>query len=344
MEQSNQFSSKQTIQTLPDHESLINDILRQALSAETPELSLETLLACLGKALTCDRVYIFEKKEDRSFCNTYEWCAPNVIPHKDLLQTIPLETIDVWYEHFCRNENVIITNMEQSPLVNPAAHQLLIQQNIQTLVVSPLILQDTIIGFYGVDNPPTPFMNHISTMFQVLGHFITSIIRRRDLVRRLESLSFCDQLTGARNRHAMNEFIAHVDHKKSIGLVYCDVMGLKRINDTEGHLEGDAVLVRSCKCLQKHFPKEAVFRIGGDEFLMMQSGISEEALQDQVSALTTDMPSHGIMLAVGTAWSPCCNGHITDLMKLADTRMYDDKRNYYEKDGCDRRSPRSHSK
>lgn len=251
--------------------------------------------------------------------------------------------ISSWYERFRNNENVIITSMNENPLISSAAHELLTHQNIQTLLVSPLISQDAIIGFYGVDNPPLEDMDHISTAFELLGHFITSILRRRNLVRRLEALSFRDQLTGAMNRHAMNEFIAHVDHQKSIGLVYCDVMGLKKINDTEGHLEGDAVLIRSCECLQKHFPKDAVFRIGGDEFLMMQSDISEERLQEQISAMTQDMPNYGIMLAVGSAWSPCCNGHITDLMKLADTRMYDDKRNYYEKDGRDRRGARSRS-
>lgn len=334
---------KKSEHLLADHESLINNVLRQALSADTPDLSLELLLDCLGKALQCDRVYIFEQNEDLTFDNTYEWCAPDVTPHKKDLQHVPYGVLSCWYERFCSNENVIITSMSENPFVNPAVHELLTYQNIQTLVVSPLTSQDHIIGFYGVDNPPSELMDHISAMFELLGHFITSIIRRRNLVRRLEALSFYDQLTGAKNRHAMNEFIAHVDRNKSIGLVYCDVMGLKKTNDTKGHLEGDAVLVRSCKCLQKHFPKEAVFRIGGDEFLMMQSDISEETLQEQVAALTNDMPDHGIMLAVGTAWSPCCNGHITDLMKLADTRMYEDKRNYYEKDGCDRRRSGSRS-
>lgn len=343
MKKSEHLFDNPTAPQLSDHESLINSVLRQALSADTPDLSLELLLDCLGKALQCDRVYIFEKNEDLTFDNTYEWCAPDVTSHKKELQHIPHETFSDWYEQFCDNKNVIITHMSENPMINSAVHSLLITQNVQTLVVSPLFSQDKIIGFYGVDNPPLESMDHISTMFELLGHFIASILRRRNLVRRLEALSFYDQLTGAKNRHAMNDFIAHVDRQKSIGLVYCDVMGLKKTNDTKGHLEGDAVLVRSCNCLRKHFPKEAIFRIGGDEFLMMQSGISEETLQHQIASLTNDMPNHGIMLAVGTAWSPRCNGHITDLMKLADSRMYEDKRNYYEKDGRDRRSAHDHT-
>lgn len=338
-----QETQRQTIREFVAHESMINNGLRQALSAATPELSLKVLLEYLGRALKCDRVYIFETNPDQTLNNTYEWCANGVAPHKDNLQQVPYKAVEHWYRSFHQNQNVIIKNLKEEQQNNPTAYEYLAPQKIHTLVVSPLISHQKIIGFYGVDNPPQEFMNHISTMFQVLGHFITSIIRRRNLVNRLETLSYYDQLTGAKNRHGMNEFVANVEHHKSIGLVYCDVMGLKKINDNNGHLEGDALLIRSCSCLKKHFPKESVFRIGGDEFLMMQSGISEQDLQEQVEHLRRDMPNHDIMLAIGTAWSPRCNGQITELMKLADARMYDDKRKHYEQAAYNRRQTAARS-
>ena len=54
-------------------------------------------------------------------------------------------------------------------------------------------------------------------------------------MERLENLSFYDQLTGAKNRHAMNEFLSVLPIKTSLGILYADVMGLKQINDTQGH-------------------------------------------------------------------------------------------------------------
>lgn len=335
-----QETQRQTIQKFVAHESMINDGLRQALSAATPELSLKVLLEYLGRALKCDRVYIFEKNANGSFDNTYEWCAHGVIPHKHNLQNVPYEAVELWYQSFYQNQNVIIKDLKEEQQNNPTAYEFLDHQQIHALVVSPLISHQKVIGFYGADNPPREFLNHISTMFQVLGHFITSIIRRRNLVNRLETLSYYDQLTGARNRHGMNEFAANAEHQKSIGLVYCDVMGLKKINDNNGHLEGDTLLVRSCQCLQKHFPKESVFRIGGDEFLIMQSGVSEEELLSQIDALREDMPNHDIMLAIGAVWSPRCNGQIANLMKIADSRMYDDKRKHYEQAAHNRRQTR----
>ena len=79
-----------------------------------------------------------------------------------------------------------------------------------------------LIGFYGIDNPPLELMSHISFTLQLFGHFISSILKRRDLVERLENLSFYDQLTGAKNRHAMNEFLSVLPLKTS--WVFCTPM------------------------------------------------------------------------------------------------------------------------
>ncbi len=334
---SQQEAQKQALRDFAAHESMINDGLRQALSAPTPELSLKVLMEYLGKSLHSDRVYIFEETENHTFNNTYEWCATGVAPHKENLQNVPYQAVELWYESFHRNQNVLIKDLELIRDEDPAAYRYLAPQEIRSLVVSPLIFHQKIIGFYGADNPPQEFLNHISTMFQVLGHFITSIIRRRDLVKRLENLSYYDQLTGVKNRHGMNEFVANVPHNKSIGLVYCDVMGLKKINDSNGHLEGDAMLIRTCECLKKIFPADSVFRIGGDEFLIMQSDIDAQTLEQQVRRLRESMPDYNIMLAIGSVWSPRCSGQITELMKAADQHMYDDKRKHYEQEAHNRR-------
>ncbi len=333
-----QEQQRQTIKDFASNEALVNEALRVALSAQTPERSLEVLLQYLGQSLKSDRVYIFEKTPDNTFNNTYEWCAEFVSPEKDHLQNVPYETVAIWHKSFLNSQNVLIKNLEDIRITDPLAYEYLAPQNIRSLVVSPLIFNKEIIGFYGLDNPPLEFLNHISTMCQILGQFIVSILKRRDLVKRLESLSYYDQLTGAMNRHGMNEFIANVPHDRSIGLVYCDVMGLKRLNDAKGHLEGDALLMRTYQCLAKHFPKNTIFRIGGDEFLVMCSDIPEEILRCATEELRADMPNFDLMLAIGFVWRPQCNGQIAELLKEADHLMYEDKRRYYELSPNDRRT------
>lgn len=320
---------QRTIQDYTNNEKMINEALRLALAEPTPDQSMDVLLEYLGNALHSERVFIFEEQQDHSFCNTYEWCRDGVIPQIGNLQEVEEEALKIWYDSFEKGENVIIKDIEATKETNPKAYKYLKPQDIQSVVVSPLVSNGEIIGFYGVDNPPQEFMNHISGMFMILGQFIVSIMRRRNLVRKLEQLSYFDQLTGARNRHSMNEFIATVDHDESIGIVYCDVTGLKRINDLQGHLEGDDLLIRSYRCLLDHFPKEAIFRIGGDEFLAMKSGMTEEDMVQRVAKLKEDMHKYNVHLAIGCAWAPACNGKITELMKIADKKMYEDKDEYY---------------
>lgn len=325
-----QEQQEQAVREYTTNEALVNEALRLALSEPTPDKSMEALLKYLGLSLKSDRIYIFEEMKDHTFKNTYEWCAEGVTPQKENLQNVPAEAVELWYESFRKSQNVIIKNLKHTRETDPKAYDYLEPQNIDSLVVSPLISNDQIIGFYGVDNPPAEFLDHISVMFMVLGHFIVSIMRRRDLVRRLEALSYYDQLTGALNRHGMNEFVANVDHKESIGIIYCDVMGLKMVNDTLGHLEGDSLLIRSYECLSKYFPKNMIFRIGGDEFLVMSSRVAKEDMEKQIQKLREDMPNFGVNLALGWVWEPQCNGRITELLKESDKKMYEEKGLYYK--------------
>ncbi len=329
---------KQTIKEFASNETMVNDALRLALAEATPEKSINVLLNHLGQSLRSDRVYIFEENENHSFDNTYEWCAEGVEPQKDFLQEVPYEVVELWYEAFRRNQNIVIKNLDSIKDSAPKIYETLLPQQVDSLVVSPLIMNDEIIGFYGIDNPPKEFLNHISVMFMVLGFFIGSMLKRRNLVEKLEKLSYYDQLTGALNRHGMNEFVAEVDHEASIGIVYCDVMGLKKVNDNQGHLAGDALLVRAYECLCNTFPKSAVFRIGGDEFLAMSSNVTEEDMWEKINSLRESMAEYEVRFAIGNVWEPKCNGRITELLKIADEKMYEDKADYYSKHPNDRRS------
>ncbi len=329
---------KKTIKEFASNEAMVNDALRLSLAESTPEKSLEVLLKHLGQSLRSDRVYIFEECNNDIVKNTYEWCAQGVEPQKEYLQEVPFEVVSLWYEAFKKNQNIVIKSLVSIKDTDPKVYETLLPQQVDSLVVSPLMINDKIVGFYGVDNPPKEFLNHISVMFMVLGYFISSMLKRRNLVDRLEKLSYYDQLTGALNRHGMNEFVENVDHEASIGIVYCDVMGLKRVNDTAGHLAGDALLVRAFDCLCNTFPKETVFRIGGDEFLAMSSNVSKEDMETKISSLRSSMETYDVKFAIGSVWEEKCNGRIEELLKQADENMYADKEAYYSKNPNDRRS------
>lgn len=328
-----QEEQKKTIQKYTSNESMINEGLRLALAEPMPERSLEVLLAYLGQHLKSERVYIFEENKDGTLDNTFEWCDNDVVPQKDVLQQVPFEVVSLWYNSFEKNKNVIIQDVEAIQEEDPLAYEYLKPQNIRTLVVSPLMDNGKIIGFYGVDNPPGELLDHISMLFWIVGHFIVSMLKRRALVNRLERLSMYDQLTGLGNRHAMKEYTNSLSREESLGVLYCDVMGLKHVNDTMGHQEGDQLLMRVCECLNRQFGEYALFRIGGDEFLGLCPGISSQELERRLALLNDDMEENDARMAVGHIWESAYRGQFDDLLAESDRRMYEDKRRRKAEEG-----------
>lgn len=318
-------------------EAVINRGMRIALQEPTPELSIQVLLEYFGKSLNSDRVYIFEENERGTFDNTYEWVASGVTAEKDNLQDVPFEVVEMWYRKFRENKDIIIADIEDIRDSDPMVYEIVKPQNIRSLAVNPLVVDKKIIGFYGVDNPPVEFLDMISDMFQIMGHFFVSTLRRRDLLKRLKVMSYRDQLTDIGNRHAMHDHIKAIDPEDSLGIVYGDVTGLKRVNDQEGHEAGDMLLLRACGCLKKIFGDFSLFRIGGDEFMALCPKIGEEELRERVVRLREELNGNKVIMALGVLWRQNAGENINALLSEADSLMYEDKRAYYSTAGIERR-------
>jgi diguanylate cyclase (GGDEF)-like protein len=323
-------SKQNAVDDFVSNEEMINEGLRISLLTTNPDESISILLEYIGKMLKCERIYIFEEEHGLYFRNTYEWCAPGVEPQIDNLQEVSMETTELWMETFKKNQNIIIKDLEATKETDPLMYECLKPQDINSIVVSPLVYNNKIIGFYGVDNPPAKHMENISTMFLILGHFIVAQLRRGYMFKRMQRMSFHDQLTGLGNRHAFDNYLEALDLNRSIGIVYCDITGLKATNDRYGHKAGDQLLLSACDCLRVVFGDYELFRIGGDEFLVLCSGIEHPELLNRIEKLRVEMKEKHALMAVGIEWRPNSVGDIDKLLALADEKMYEEKRRYYK--------------
>ncbi len=326
------------VQNYQDLEKVANEGVRQALEASTPDESINCFLEYLGKALKGDRAYIFEKNEFGCDDNTYEWVASGIEPQIHNLQNLPPEVCDIWYKNFKNGNHVSISNIEDIRESDPEQYQVLAPQGIHSVVVVPIFLDGSIIGFYGVDNPPVNELEYTYNLLNIVGHFLTSTMKRRRLVRELHDLSHKDSFTMLGNRLAMKKYISSVDPKKSMGVLYCDITGLKYTNDHYGHSAGDKLIMNTCHCLKQVFSKESLFRIGGDELLMLCQDISENELKEKIRILKELLEKKSIVLAMGMEYTPLLSHTcIEQLMKIAEQKMYEDKSLYYKQKGLDRR-------
>lgn len=318
-------------------EALINEGLRVALQTASPDEALNVVLEYIGNALNAQRTYVFEKNASGGDDNTYEWISAGVTPEKDNLQNLPPEVCAGWYQRFYEKETVTIENLEDFKERDTLLYEVLERQNIHSLVVVPLYSEEKVIGFYGVDNPPRQSIEYAANMLQIMGHFIVSGIKRRNLVRELHRMSYCDQLTGLGNRYAMNEYMKQVDMQEEVGVVYCDINGLKKVNDEEGHMAGDQLILSAAQCVKKAFDGYGVFRIGGDELLVLGAGMEEEKFCNAVTLLKEELRKKDLTMAIGTVWEKDSHNQIKKLLAKAESRMYADKRAYYSAMGIDRR-------
>ena len=317
-------------------ETILNECMRQIFSTTNPNEALELLLSYLGRTFQCDRAYVFEIDADERVDNTYEWCREGVEPQKDILQKVPLSSIDWWMQVFSRDEVILIRNLEDIRTQYPMVYAMLKPQDVTTLAAGPVCSEGKVTGFLGVDNPNREMMGMLAPIINVVGRFVASLLGRRDLLRRLHTLSYHDPLTNLYNRNAMNAMFekgALPGNLQQLGVVYCDITSLKQTNDSLGHDAGDRLIRHCVSLLQETLQTPWIYRSGGDEFVALFGDFSRERFEENVQALRQRIQQDPYHMAVGYAWSDQPPFDLDALICRADQVMYQDKRDYHRING-----------
>ena len=165
--------------------------------------------------------------------------------------------------------------------------------------------------------------------------------------RELILLSNTDQLTHLYNRNAYEAYLKEVEvNGIPDDLIYVgfDLNGLKAVNDTFGHDAGDELIIKMAEYLTESFADYGrVYRIGGDEFVVILQAAQEE-YRKMISKLKKLQENYHnsfvseLSCSIGMASAKEDIGKsMVEIRKIADQRMYECKREYYKKNGKDRR-------
>ena len=153
---------------------------------------------------------------------------------------------------------------------------------------------------------------------------LVDITQRKELQTQLLELSIRDPLTGCYNRRYLNTVTRQCEAqpKGEFGCIYLDIDHFKQYNDTNGHAEGDSVLVKMARFLMRHVrAEEAVVRVGGDEFLVVLCDSGEEQTENVAARLRTAAPTSApVPFSMG--WAARKNGEsFEETMIRADHRL-----------------------
>jgi|GEM_PF-1129515 len=159
-----------------------------SLGEEGYDTAIQDTISTIGRLVGADRSYVFllDVNTD-TMSNTHEWCTDGVEPQIDVLQQLPNSMLPWWMEHLRRGEVIHIPRVAYMPQEAGAEQEILQAQDIQSVLVLPIMRQDQLEGFVGFDAVRearnwTPEEVHV---LQAMANLLSSTLERRQAERAL---------------------------------------------------------------------------------------------------------------------------------------------------------------
>lgn len=156
----------------------------------------------------------------------------------------------------------------------------------------------------------------------------------------IKTKAMLDLFTGLRSRNAFEEDSHKLEKEfkdgklteKEIGFVFCDINGLKNVNDKYGHQKGDEYIGMVAAVLLEEMRSAAnIYRFGGDEFLAVYRGVNESVICSEIENVNKrcrtldEQHPYSMSVAIGYEMSEAKYDSLSEVLRAADHDMYDKK-------------------
>ena len=176
----------------------------------------------------------------------------------------------------------------------------------------------------------------IILLFEIGSLSQNKLEAEKEISRVFRNMATTDSMTGVRNRHAYLESEAAINRQiqegtiQELAIVVCDINGLKYTNDTKGHTAGDQLIKDACTLICDYFAHGAVFRIGGDEFVVLLQGKGYNTVQEVIDELNrkieANIKKNAVVIAIGFAVLSQEDQQLSTVFERADQMMYERKK------------------
>ncbi|MGC8761729.1 MAG: bifunctional diguanylate cyclase/phosphohydrolase [Bryobacteraceae bacterium] len=228
------------------------------------------------------------------------------------------------------------------PTEDPIAHRNPVAAaTLKSALVIPLDGPGGLVGTLNLYSTHQDAFNHahLSLLLAISSKLAVSV-ENSARFQQAETRASVDFLTGLPNAgalflHLQNELARCARTEGTLGLLVCDLDGFKGVNDQFGHLTGNRLLQLVAQSLKENCREyDFVARMGGDEFVLVLPGVTEEAVATRLQRLRSYVECCGIelcgdrvvSLSGGAAFYPRDGQTAEELLARADSKMYGEKR------------------
>ena len=173
-------------------------------------------------------------------------------------------------------------------------------------------------------------------LLQLRGISKARLESERENSRMFQSMANTDSMTGVRNKHAYSEYenllndrIRAGERRDKTAILVCDINGLKHVNDTQGHAAGDKLIKDASALICEHFVHGIVFRIGGDEFVVILLDKGYDTMEETLASINREIEENirrgGVVISIGYSVLKEGDGQLRDVFERADNMMYQRK-------------------
>lgn len=305
----------------------INDITSLAIQEEDPNVGILRMMEKLGRTLKATHIVLMEEESDGFHLScTYEWHTDDATPLRERLQHITILENKAFYSAFHNSPILLVDNATAYQKRHPKI-QAIHQTEWQRYAIGQLTIEHRSLGYIAIINPAKDHFTAITKPLHTILRVTSIMMRNRDNIKKLHTISTIDQLTGVGNRRALTDFVANRLHPGSMyAIFFIDVNGLKKMNDTFGHARGDLLIQTIAYVLADIAPKDHVFRLGGDEFLALMPCRSDEEAIIIIDRIEQSMRIHHCSAAIGYVLCLAPFSDLDAIIHEADEKMYRDKK------------------
>ncbi|WP_448922228.1 diguanylate cyclase domain-containing protein [Holdemanella biformis] len=302
--------------------------VRKLSNSTNQKRAIDDILKTICEFYQAERCYVLDLDFENKQTNTiYEYGNRNDDVHIDNMVRLCLENMDLVQRFFENQKSYYIEDVTSEISKTSPIYSSFISQKIHSIILVPFVDNHQIKGVFAVDNPKQNYYQ--KDFLESLCFFIETAMTREKEKKHLQNLSYVDSLTYAQNRNHFNEYLKKNRCKELhfVGVIYLDLNGLKEINDKMGHLAGDTLIISASYVLQEIFADNS-YRIGGDEFVVIEQDVLESEFYSKYEMLLKRMKELEISVATGYIWKERCL-NLSEILQAADQKMYEDKKRYY---------------